>query len=181
MRSDMRWLVAFAGNAFFLWLVSQANHHLTHLSLGFGAGSVYLLLIGLPLAFVSLRLNLRYALIAGILTALSMEAALPVPHGLLVIPSVVTIGVTVAVRGTFNRYDRTSALLTALIVNLGFFVVLTVALPPAASPHMSIRLATDLLVSQVLLCAICGWFFAWQLALLRLFGFDLETELRESS
>ncbi|MGH8017076.1 MAG: hypothetical protein ACREIA_02105 [Opitutaceae bacterium] len=180
MRSDLRWLVAFAGNAVFLWLVSQANHHFTNLSLGSGAGSVYVLLVGLPIAFLGLRLNLRYALVAGILTALSMEAALPVPHGLIVIPSAVTICTTIAFRGTFNRFDRTSALLTALIVNLVFFVILTIAFPPASSSHAGLRLAIDLIVSQVLLCALCGWFFAWQLALMRLFGFDLETELRES-
>jgi hypothetical protein len=181
MRSDMRWLVAFAGNAFFLWLVSQANHHLTHLSLGFGTGSAYLLLIGLPLAFVSLRLNLRYALAAAILTALAAEATLPVPNGLLVVPSVIAVCATVALRGTFNRFDRASALLTALIFNLAFFVILTIALAPASSSDVGVRLATDLLLSQVLLCAVCGWFFSWQLALMRLFGFDLETELREPS
>jgi len=180
MRTDMRWLVAFAGNAMFLWLVGQANHHFTDLSLGLTGVSVYVMLLGLPIAFVSLRLSLGYALVAGILTALVMEAGLPIPHGQLFIPAAACICVTIALRGTFNRFDPASTLLTSLIINLVFFVTLTLAMPPGDGSRAGVRLALDLLISQVLVTAIGGWFFAWQLALLKLFGFDLETELRES-
>lgn len=179
MKSNLRWLVAFGGNAIFLWILSQINHHLSALSLGFGTGPVYVVLLGLPIAFLSLRFSLKYALASAIPTALFAEAGLPIPPGTLLITATACVCVAMSVRANFNRYDKASSLLTALIMNLVFFAILTVVRPPAGGSIAGVRLAVDLLVSQVMLCALFGWFFAWQLALLKIFGFDLETELRE--
>jgi hypothetical protein len=180
MRADLRWLVAFAGNAFFLWLIAQLNHVLTAVPFGSRNVSVFVVAIGMPLAFVSLRLGLGYALAAGMLTALAAEAGLPVPHGTFVVPALVVVCAVVGLRGTFNRFDGASALVVSLAANLVVFVAVTARATPTAEEFLAGRLLFDLLVSQAFVVAINGWFFAWQLALLRTFGFDLETELRDS-
>lgn len=180
MRSDLRWLAAFGGNVCFLWLVSLLNHHLTYVTIGFGRGPLYVFLLGLPVAFVALRFKLGYALATAIPTAMIAEAGLPLPDGVLIITSAACVCAAHAVRGNFNRFDKASVMLTALIMNLVFMTVLTIAMPPEGGAAAVARLAVDLVVSQGLLAAICGWFFAWQLALLAAFGFDLQTELRDS-
>ena len=188
MRNDLRWLVVLAGNALFLWIVAQVNHYLTYISLDLtraGLGMInaplylHLFMLGLPVAFAALRLSLGYGLAVIIPTALFAEAGLPIPNGTLLIASAFCLCTTQAVRANFNRLEPTSALLAALVINLVLMTALTLAAPPGGGLSGSARIAFDLILSQLVLAALAGWFFAWQLALLRVFGFNLETELRE--
>lgn len=179
-RPDLRWLVVFAGNAVFLFVLAQLNHHLTHISLGFtDSGPVYLFLLGLPVAFAALRLSLKQGLIAIVATALFVEAELPLKPGMLMLASAACFCTTIAVRTSFNRFEPSSALIAAILINLVLIAFLT-ALSTLTGGSVSLgRVVVDLAFSQLTLAAICGWFFAWQLALLRIFGFNLETELSE--
>ncbi len=179
MRSDLRWLVVLSGNLAFLWLVSQLNHHLAAFSFGPLRGPLHVFLLGLPLAFCTLRLRLRYGLAVIIPTTLAAEAGLPLPHGALLLPSVALLCLGAATRGNFNRFDPASSLIAVLVANLALMVALSIATGAVDSRADAWRVITDILVSQSAAFALGGWFFAWQLALLRFFGFDLETELRE--
>jgi hypothetical protein len=179
MRSDSRWLVVFLGNLVFLFIVTQLNNHLTRVPLGPVHGPVYLFLLGLPVAFAALRLRLKQGLAAVIPTALAAEAGTPLPPGTLMLASAACLCVTIAVRGNFNRFDLSSAILTGLGMNLVIAMVITALIRPSGGVVGGVRLIVDLLISQAFLAALTGWFFSAQMALLRLFGINLETELRE--
>jgi hypothetical protein len=179
-RPDLRWLVVFAGNALFLFIVAQLNHHLTRVSLGFtNGGPVYLFLLGLPVAFAALRLHLAQGLVTVVATALFMEASMPIKPGALMLAAAACFCITIAIRTNFNRFEPSSAMIAAVLINLTLIAALTLFTMPGGGTVSLLRIFVDLVISQCVLAAICGWFFAWQLALLRVFGFNLETELSE--
>jgi hypothetical protein len=179
MRHDLRWLVVTMGNVAFLFIVAQVNHYLAALDVGVLRGPFFLFLLGLPVAFAALRLRLSQGFAAVLLTAFAFEAALPVAPGFFVITCGACLCITIAVRGNFNRYEPTSALAATLLINLALIVAVSLYSRPSGGAAAGVRIAVDLLASQLAVAALTGWFFAWQLALLRLFGFNLETELRE--
>jgi hypothetical protein len=178
MRTDHRWLVVFAGNLLFLFTVAQVNHHLASISFfGLADGQFYLFLAGLPLAFAALRLALGPAVLTTVVTALAFESSMPLPSGAILLPATACVCVTLAMRGNFNRFEPSSAVFAALIANLVMMLTITIV---AYRGGVSLaRVAVDLIVSQLALALLTGWFFAAQMALLELFGFNLETELRE--
>lgn len=181
MRADYRWLVVFAGNVLFLLLVGQANHYLTDVSwLGLGRGQMYLFVPGLPLAFAALRLNLASAVLATVGTALALESVLPVRDGAILLPATACVCVTIAFRAHFNRFELSTAIFAGLIMNLVMTTALTVVVYRGGDVALS-RVVVDLLLSQLALAALTAWFFAAQTELLRVFGYDLDTELREPS
>ncbi len=180
MRTDYRWLVIFGGNLVFLFLVGQLNHYLTDVSLfGITHGQAYLFLPGLPLAFVALRLNLLPAVGTTVATALAIEAVLPLRSGTLLLPAAACVCMTIAFRAHFNRFEPSTAVFAALIINLVMIVAVTLVTFPSGGVSVG-RVLVDLFLSQVALGLFTGWYFAAQTALLRLFGFDLDTELRET-
>jgi len=178
MRSDARWIVVFVGNAAFLFLAEQLNHYLTAVPLGHGPVQIHVFLLGLPVAFCALRLNLKQGLAAVIPTALFAEAGLPLPPGLLTVICATCFCVTIAVRATFNRFATTSALIVVAILNLLIMVALTIAV--LASGNFSAgRLVADITFSELFVVFLTGWFFSAQQAAVAFFGYSLETELRE--
>lgn len=179
MRADWRWLFTFAGNVLFLFIVSQINHHLTYAPLIGLRGPVYLFVLGLPVAFAALRLSLKQGLVAVALTGLAAEAGTPLPPGTLLLAASAAFCITVAVRGNFNRFEPTSSIFVALLINLALFATVTAIARPVPGTATFIRLAVDLLVSQAVVATLTGWFFAYQVAILQLFGINLETELRQ--
>lgn len=179
MRADHRWLVVFAGNLLFLFVVAQVNHHLTDLSLlGLAHGQIHLFLPALPLAFAALRLTVGPAVLATVVTALAIESGLPLPSGTILLPATACVCVTLALRGHFNRFEPSSAIFAALLINLIMLLAVTVVAWRGGAVSLT-RVAVDLLVSQLALALLTGWFFAAQTALMELFGFNLDTELRE--
>lgn len=180
MRPDHRWLVVFAGNTVFLFLVAQANHYLTNVPLfGLAEGQAYLFLPGLPLAFTALRLSLAPAVLATVATALGFAAVLPAaPTGAILIPATACVCITIALRANFNRFEMSTAVLVGLLANLVMHAAVTIATLAGGGVSLT-RVLVDLALSQVALACLTGWFFAAQTALLKLFGFDIETELRE--
>lgn len=181
MRPDYRWLVVFAGNIVFLLLVGQANHYLTDVSwLGLARGQMYLFVLGLPLAFAALRLNLASAVLATVGTALAVEAGLPVTDGAVLLPASACVCVTIAFRAHFNRFEISTAIFAGLIMNLVMMIAITVVVQRGGGVSLP-RILVDLLLSQLALAGLTAWFFAAQTELLRVFGYDLDTELREPS
>ena len=178
MRADHRWLVVLAGNLVFLFLVGQVNHYLSSTPLlGLARGQVYLFMLGLPLAFIALRLNLVPGVAATVVTALAFESLVPLPPGVLMIAATACVSVTFALRAHFNRFESSTGLFVAVLINLVLLLTVTAAM---AGHGVSLtRVVIDLLLSQLALTALTGWFFAAQTALLALFGYQLDTELRE--
>jgi len=171
-------MVVFVGNAGFLFLAGQLNHYLTTVSFGHGPMQFHVFLLGLPVAFSALRLNLKHGLAAVIPTALFAEAGLPLPPGLLTVICATCFCVTVAVRAAFNRFAATSALIVVAILNLLIMLALSVAALHPGSFSAG-RLLTDLVISEGVVLLLTGWFFSAQRAALAFFGYSLETELRE--
>jgi hypothetical protein len=178
MGSDVRWLFVFAGNAVFHLLFIQVNHYSTALPFGESGTQVFFFMLGLPVAFVALRLNLPQALGAIIPTALLAESSYPVVPGTLLIPCVACVCLIISLRGNFNRFEYLSAVITAVIVNLVLAMVLTTSVIPAGGISSS-RVIVDIIASQLAIIALTSWFFAAQEAWLQIFGYSLDTELRE--
>lgn len=178
MRSDARWIVVFVANAAFLFLAAQLNHYLTAVPIGQGPVQLYVFVLGLPIAFCALRLNLKQGLAAAIPTALFAEAGLPLPPGLLTVICATCFCVTIAVRASFNRFANTSALIVVAILNLIIMLALSFAVLPRGNFSPG-RLVVDIVVSELAVVLLAGWFFAAQQAAVAFFGYSLETELRE--
>jgi hypothetical protein len=179
MRYDLRWLVVTAGNLAFLFGVGQANHCLAALDFGWLRGPFHLFLLGLPVAFAALRLRLVQGLAAVVPTALAFEAALPARPGFFVIACSACFCIALALRGSVSRFAPARALAASLLVNLALVAAISIHAISAGGAASVARIVTDLLASQAVLVLLTGWFFAWQHALLRLFGFDLEAEPRD--
>lgn len=177
-RTDTRWLVVFGGAYVFLFIVGQANHHFSNTPL-LGI-SLHVFLLGLPVAFAALRLSLGQGLAATLATAFLAEAGLPVREGALLLPAAACLCLTHALRVNFNRLNPSSAIITALAINLVLMGALTATAGPISWAGAWDRVLTDVLLSQAVVALLTGWFFAAQIALLRLFGFNIETELRET-
>lgn len=178
MGSDLRWLLVFAGSALYHLLFIQLNHHTSNLPFGEGGVPVYFFTLGLPVAFSALRLNLRQGLAATIPTALLAESSFPVAPGTLLLPSVACFCVTLSIRGNFNRFETMSAVMTAIVINLVLMIVISVSVIAAGGTSGS-RLVLDILASQMAVAFLTTWFFAAQETWLRMFGYSLDTELRE--
>jgi hypothetical protein len=179
MGSDIRWLFVFAGNAIFHLIFVQVNHYSTNLPFGESGTQLFFFVLGLPIAFAALRLNLQQALGAIIPTALLAESSYPVAPGTLLIPSVACVCLIISLRGNFNRFEYLSAVITAVVVNLVLAVVLTTTVIPGGAISGS-RVVADIIASQLAVIALTSWFFAAQGAWLQIFGYSLDTELRES-
>ena len=177
-QTDFRWLVAFGGSFVFLFLAGQVNHYLADTPL-LGTTS-YAFLLGLPVAFAALRLSLGQGLAATLATAMIAEAGLPVPAGMVVLPAATCLCLTHALRINFNRLNPSSAIAVSLAINFALMLVLTIATGPIAWADSWDRVVVDFVLSQGLVAALSGWFFSAQISLQRMFGFNLETELREA-
>lgn len=177
-QTDFRWLVAFGGAFVFLFLLGQLNHYLADVPL-LGI-SVHVFMLGLPVAFAALRLSLGHGLAATLATAMLAEAGLPFPSGILVLPAATCLCLTHALRVNFNRLNPSSAIAASLAINFVLMLVLTVAVRPIAWSQAWGRIVFDFALSQILVATLTGWFFSAQIALQRMFGFNLETELREA-
>jgi len=177
-RVDYRWLVAFGGSFVFLLLVGQANHYLTDTPLI--GGTFHFFLTGLPVAFAALRLSLGQGLAATLATAMLAEAGMPFAPGTLLLPATACLCLTHAMRVNFNRLNPSSAITAALAINAVLMIALTAVSGPFAWGGAWPRMLVDFLISEAAVAALTGWFFSAQIALLGMFGFNLETELRES-
>jgi hypothetical protein len=178
MGSDLRWLLVFAGSALFHLVFIQFNHLASNLPFGEGGVPVFFFTLGLPVAFAALRLNLKQALAATIPTALLAESSYPVAPGTLLLPSVTCLCVTLSLRGNFNRFETMSAVITAIVINLVLMIVVSISAIASGGTSGS-RLVLDILASQTAVVFLTTWFFAAQEAWLQMFGYSLDTELRE--
>jgi len=174
MSNDLRWLIAAGGNLLLMYLSVQANHYLAAIP-----ASVFL--FGLPIGFAALRLSLGQGLTAAAVTGLFYDTLTPFPLGIALIFFSTTFTVIYTVRSRFHREEAFSSVIVVLLANLFLFAAFSaVATTTTGSPGHPARLITDLLISQVLIATICGWFFSFQMAILALFGINIEEEQREA-
>ena len=174
MRNDLRWLIVVAGNLLFIYISLQVNHYLSAIP-----ASVFL--FGLPIGFAALRLTLGQGLTASAATGLFYDTLTPFPLGTALVFFSIAFTVIYSVRSKFHREEAFSSIIVVLLANLFLFAAFSgVATAATGSPGYPARLIADLLMSQILISAICGWFFSFQLAFLELFGINIEEEQREA-
>ena len=171
MRSDLQWLVIVGGNLIFILLTSQLNHYLSPLS-------VYLFLLGLPVAFAGLTLSFRNGIIATAITGLLFDALTPLPYGLHFVLCLISFLIIYLIRSRIARKDSTTTIIVTLLTNLFLFFTITSFVYLAAFNRelSALHIITDLFGSQLMLLLICRWFFAFQPALLKLCGINLIEE-----
>ena len=174
MRSDQRWLLVTGGNLLILFLSIQVNHYLA-------AIPTSLFLFGLPVGFAALRLNLPQGLAATALIGFFYDTLTPFPLGTAFILFTTTFTIIYAIRSQFHREEAFSTLIVVLLANLFLFAAFsTVSAVTNGSAGHPGRLVVDLIVSQFALALTTGWFFAFQIAILELFGIRLDEEQREA-
>jgi len=174
MRNDLRWLIVVGGNLLLMYLALQANHYLAGIP-----ASVFL--FGLPIGFAALRLTLGQGLAASAMTGLFYDTLTPFPFGTALIAFSITFTIIFAVRSRFHREETFSSIIVVLLANLFLFATMSgIATTTTGGPGYPTRLISDLLISQILITALCGWFFSFQMAFLKLFGINIEEEQREA-
>ena len=174
MRNDLRWLIVVGGNLLLMYVSLQVNHYLAAIP-----ASVFL--FGLPIGFAALRLNLGQGLAASATTGFFYDTLTPFPLGTALVFFSIAFTIIHAVRSRFHREEAFSSVIVVLLANLFLFAAFSAAATTTTgSPGYPARLITDLLLSQILIAAICGWFFSLQLAFLELFGINIEEEQREA-
>jgi hypothetical protein len=174
MRNDLRWLIVAGGNLLLMYVSMQVNHYLTAIS-----ASVFL--FGLPIGFAALRLSLGQGLAACATTGLFYDTLTPFPLGTGLVFFSIAFTVIYAIRSQFHREEAFSSVIVVLLANLFLFAAFSgVATAMTGSPGYPARLIIDLLISQILIAVICGWFFSFQMALMELFGINIEEEQREA-
>jgi cell shape-determining protein MreD len=174
MRSDQRWLLVTGGNLLILFLTLQVNHYLATIPAS-------LFLFGLPVGFAALRLNLNHGLAASALIGFFYDTLTPFPLGTAFILFTLTFTIVYAVRSRFHREEAFSAVIVVLLANLFLFAAFSSvsAVLNGSAGHPG-RLIVDLILSQIVAALATGWFFAFQIAILELFGIHLDEEQREA-
>jgi hypothetical protein len=172
---EPRWIIVLAANLLMMVMVAQINHYLA-------AWSLYLYAGGLLVLFPAFHLTLRHGMKATVLTALFVDAAMPVPYGTSLFLFCAAHLALNRLRSRFPRQEDAVGLMAALAANLIIFLALSAFLasghpPPAAYWH---RLIADLAVSQGFVLLAGGWFLALQRKALLLYGINLEEEQREA-
>lgn len=157
------------GNVVLLSATNQLNHALAPFHL-------YLWVGGLFVAVGALRLDFHEGFWVALLTGLAADARHPVPfgtHAFLFLSGHILL---YQIRHRLPRHDAVVDVLTALFTNLALFtsfsfLMIFIQREPTGSGW---RLLADLLVSQLFVVAVAGWFFALQTRLLTLAGIRSE-------
>lgn len=167
IRHDFRWLVVFGCNLLLIWLGGLANQYLAHFSfLWIEHCTVNLYLGGLLVTYAALRLDSRHGWICTLCTGLAFDSLTALPFG----TSLVLFGLVHATllhgRQRFPREEPVFAIVVALLANLFLFIAISFVMV-GENPRPAdawIRLFFDLLVSQLTVAVLAGWFMALQAA-----------------
>lgn len=171
---DPRWIIPFAANLLLIVIAREANHHLAQFS-------VSIVLGGLVLPITALRLSQGPGLLAVVLTGLAMDATGPTAFGSSAFILAAALLAVRALRHRLMRESMSTHFAVALLANLLLFVAqpLFAGTTAAYAVPTVLRVVVDLLLSQVVLCALAWWFFALQERALVLWGVDLSEESRQ--
>ena len=164
-RLDPRWFIVCLANLVLWWLVSTANHFLSHFSfLWIDPVSIHLYVGGLFVVYSALRLDSRQGWIVIVITGLMIDSVEPVPFG----THLVLLGLVHATllygRRRFPREGAIFGIVVALLANL-FLVIALSFLMVGSNPRPGeawLRIFGDLLFSQFVLLLITPWFQALQ-------------------
>jgi hypothetical protein len=166
-----RWSIVAAANALLLFGAAQANHYLA-------PWSVAVTLTGLLLPFAGLRLPLRPALVAVLLSGLLHDALRPVAFGSTALLLGAALLLVHALRHKLPRAEVRTAVLLALAANTLLFFAVPLALPAELrAPVHPARLAVDWALSLAAVAALTPWFLALQRQALQFAGVHLLEEV----
>lgn len=166
-----RWSVVAGANALLLFLVAQVNHYLAPWSLA-------LTVTGLLLPFAGLRLPLRPAIVAVLLTGLLHDALRPVVFGSTALLLGTGLLVVQALRHKLPRAEVRTAVLVGLAANTVLFFATPLVLPAElrAAVHPA-RIAVDFALSSAAVAWLAPWFLALQRHALQFAGVHLLEEV----
>lgn len=171
---DPRWIIPFAANLVLVFIAREANHLLAP----FG---VSIFLAGLVLPVTALRLSPGPGLFAVVLTGLAMDSLAPTAFGSSAVMLAAALLMIRALRHRLMRESMSTHLAVALLANLLLFVAQPMfagSISAYAAPT-PVRIAVDLVSSQLLLTALAWWFFSLQERALVLWGVNLTEEMRQ--
>ncbi len=173
MNDDRRTLIILLANGLLYFVLNQVNEALAPLSLHISLDALFLL-------FAFFYLKPGQALLIGLLTALFVDAALPVPFGIHVILIFGTLAFLQKMRRVFRRENPRHVLLAALWCNL--FIMLGLSLTAGQDLLMQsafwLRFLCDLALSQLALALLASWWLNLQRKTLLMWEIDVGAELR---
>ncbi len=174
MNEDRRTLVILAVNGLLYFALNQVNAVLAPLSLHLSLDALYLL-------FAFLYLKTNQGLLIGFLTALFIDAALPVPFGVHTILYFCTLAALLRMRRELRRDNPRHIVLAAFWSN--FFIMLGLSLLVGkgllAQWDFWLRFCSDLAISQLLLIFLVRWWVDAQRQVLLLWDIDVGSELQQ--
>ena len=173
MKKDHRVFLVFLLNGFFYTLTVELNQMLASFSLQLSLESLLLL-------FPALFLRLLPGLCLVSITALLIDAALPLPFGTRLGIYCLIYILLVYWRPRIRRENLLHLTGLSLLANLVFMITLSVCMAGELwlSSFYWSRVLTDLLISQIALVFITAWFIQFILSILLLFGINIEAELQ---
>ncbi|MCC5023037.1 MAG: rod shape-determining protein MreD [Candidatus Synoicihabitans palmerolidicus] len=152
-----RTAVVFGCGVILLVLLRMLNHSLSPWALSVWCG-------GLLVTFPALRLGPQQGFNACFLLGLMLDALSPFPFGLHAFLFGVAHLVIVRIRNRLPANEPVIVIVVTLVTNLVLFVLITFfALSRNSGAHISVvRLLSDLVLSQITIVLIGGWFLALQ-------------------
>ena len=171
MYFDPRSLLFFGANALLL-------HCMLMLGSALSPWSIFPVLIGPMLIFPVLYMRHSAYFLCALCTGLWVDAALPVPFGLLTGLFLITGAITFMLRNRFRAEENDHPCLLAHILNL-MVIILLAAISSGKTQHLFdfwIQTALCAVASHLLLFAIAPWFFNLQRLLLEMLHLDTKPE-----
>ena len=173
MSEDRRTLIILATNGLLYFLLNQINAVLAPLSL-------HLSLDGLYLLFAALYMKTRQGLLVCLITALAVDATLPVSFGTHAILYCGALAFLLRSRSLLRRENARHVVFSALWSN--FFIMLGLSLLAGkgmlGQTDFWLRFLADLAFSQLLLALLACWWVDAQRKTLLLWNIDVAAELQ---
>ncbi len=173
MNDDRRTLIILLANGLLYFVLNQINEILAPVSVHISMDALFLL-------FVFFYLKTGQALLIGLLTALFVDAALPVPFGMHIILYFGSLAFLLNMRRVFRRESPRHVLLAALWCNL--FIMLGISLLAGqdllTQSAFWLRFLCDLALSQLALALVACWWVNLLRKVLLMWEIDVGAELR---
>ncbi len=174
MNDDKRTLLILFANGLLYFVVNQVNESLAPFSIHISVEALFLL-------FPFFYLNTGQGLLIVLITAMFVDATLPVPFGVHVILYFGTFAFLLKMRRVFRRENPRHVLLAALWSN--FFIMLGLSFFTAGSlqnlSEFWFRFLCDLAFSQLVVLIVVGWWVNLQRKALLMWEIDVGAELQQ--
>ena len=169
MMIDPRCFVLFGANIVLLYLTQLVNSSICNWSL-------HLMILGPMIILPGLYLKLRDGLLCCFLSGLWIDAAIPVPYGLLTGGSILTCSILYAFRHRFHAEHNYHPILLSHVINLAAIILVscTLSYGQIGSFAYWAQVIVTTLVSHLCLLLVSPWFFNAERLLFNLMPVDTD-------